>query len=257
MLKKIFGLLALILLINFSAVDAAQVPAVTDNTKILSAQEIDALNKKIRRVEQAHKIKIGVTFVKSTGGKDIAVASRELLEKNFRGGQNGSIVLLVDMKQRRYEIDTDPTMRSIISDDAGIPFLKEHFQPAMTSGDYSGAVSNFVDGVENLLIYYESNGVPYGTRTGFDPMAAVMAVVIALFLGISIRSWLIGSMSNIRHAAQATDYLKRETVRFNEKRDTFLFMNVKRRPKGGSNRGGGSGGGHGGGSGHGGGGGSF
>ena len=256
MLKKFFGLLALVVLMNFSVVDAAQVPSVTDNAKILDAQEIDALNKKIRTVEQAHKIKIGVAFVKSTGGKDIVAASNELLEKNFRGGQNGSIVLLVVMKQRKYEIDTDPTMRKIISDDAGISFLKEHFQPAMTSGDYSGAANNFVDGVDNLLTYYETNGVPYGTRTGFDPMAATMAVVIALFCGVVIRSWLIGSMSNIRHAAQATDYLKRETVQFSEKRDTFLFMNVKRRPKGGSNRGGGGGGSHGGG-GHGGGGGSF
>ena len=76
--------------------------------------------------------------------------------------------------------------------------------------------------------------------------------VIALPFGVMIRSWLIGSMSNVRHAMEAIDYLKRNTVKFTEKRDTFLFMNVKRRPRGGGR----SGGGHGGG-GHGGGGGSF
>lgn len=248
-MKKIFALIALMLMI-FSAADAAVQP-VTDKAGVMKTVEIATLNEKIRNIEHVHKIKIGVEFVKSTGGRDIAVASRELLEKNFSNSQNGSIVLLVDMNQRKYEMDTNPTMRERITDSDGVPFLKDKFQAALSAGDYVGAVDNFVDGVDELMTHYETNGVPYGARApgAFDPMAAAVAVVIALFLGVTIRSWLIGSMSNIRHALEATDYLKRDTVKFTERRDTFLFMNVKRRPKGGSN--------HGGGSGHGGGGGSF
>lgn len=259
MLKKFFGLLALILLMNFSAVDAALNPvaSVIDRAGLLDEQEISTLNEKIRRVESAHKIKIGVAFVKTTGGRDMVTASHELLEKNFRGGPNGSIVLLVNMNNRKYEIDTDPKMRERVTDFDGIDFLKEKFQPDLSDGNYYGAVNDFVDGVDELVTFYETNGGAYGNVApqGFDPVAAAIALVVALFLGVSIRSYLIGSMSNIRHAAEATDYLKRDTVRFTEKRDTFLFMNVKRRPKGGG--GGRSGGGSHGGGGHGGGGGSF
>ena len=142
-----------------------------------------------------------------------------------------------------------------ITDTSGIPFLKDKFQSDLSAGNYYGAVNNFVDGVDELLTYYETKGIAYGQRAPgeFDPMAAGLAVVIALFLGIMIRSTLIGKMSNIHRAMEAIDYLKKNTVKLTENRDTFLFMSVKRRPK---SSGGSRGGGHGGG-GHGGGGGSF
>ena len=253
-MKKIFALL-IIFLINFSVV-AAQIEAVTDNAGVLKPQEIELLNKKIRNVEQQHKIKIGVAFVKSVVGRDMIKASNDFLDKNFANGKNGGIVLLVDMAQRKYEMSTDSRMREIITDSHGIPFLKEEFQPDLSSGNYYGAADNFIAGVDELLTHYETNGVPYGQRKPgeIDPMAAAVAGVVAIFCGVMIRSMLIGSMTNIRHAREATDYLKKNSVKFLEARDTFLFMNVQRRPKGGSGRRGG--GGHGGG-GHGGGGGSF
>lgn len=249
-------LTALILALNFSVTSAAQVNPVIDDAGLLQTIEVIQLNEKIRAVQQAHKIKIGVVFTKSVGGRDMVKVSNEVLDKNFANGANGSIVLLVAMNVRKYEMSTNSVMRDKITDYDGIPFLKDKFKSSLSAGDYYGAANNFVDGVDELMTYYETNGAPYRQQApeGFDPMAACGAVVISLLIGISIRSWLIGSMSNVRHAIEAIDYLKRNTVKFTEKRDTFLFMNVKRRPRGGGGRSGG--GGHGGG-GHGGGGGSF
>ena len=114
------------------------------------------------------------------------------------------------------------------------------------------------DLIDELMTYYETNGIAYGQRKPgeFDPTAAMVAFGLAIFLGVMIRSMLIGSMSNIHRAKLATDYLKKNSVKFLESRDTFLFMNVQRKPRGG---GGGSrsGGSSGHSSGHGGGGGSF
>lgn len=251
MLKKFFAVLTLILALNFSVTDAAVQP-VTDQAGLMSTQEVDALNQKIRDVQQAHKIKIGVVFVKSLGGRDPVRASDELLNQNFANSINGSILLLVDINERRYEIATNPLMSERITTSDGIATLKDTFKSSLSGGDYYGAVNNFVDGVDELMTYYETNGAPYGTRSaeGFDPMAAFGAVVVALFIGVTIRSWLISSMSNIRHVMTATDYLKRDTVKLTENRNTFLFRNIKRRPKsgGGSRGGGGHSGGGGGGS---------
>lgn len=256
-MKKFLSLIALILLISFSAASAERLEPVTDQAKLLKAHEVELLNQRIRKIEQAHKIKIGVVFVKSIGNSDMVTASHELLEKNFSNSSNGSIVLLVAMDKRKYEMDTNPRMRERITDSDGITFLKEKFQPDLSAGNYYSAANNFADGVDELLTYYETNGVAYGQRAPgeIDPMAAAVAAVTAIILGVFIRSFLIGAMSNIHHAMEATDYLKKNTVKLTENRDTFLFMNVKRRPKssGGGRRGGG---GHGGG-GHGGGGGSF
>ena len=256
MLKKFLGLLAIIFLLNISTASAAQIASVTDEVGLLKATEIELLNQRIRKIEQAHKIKIGVAFVKSIGSSDMVTASNNFLDKYFANGLNGGIVLLVAMDKRKYEMSTDRRMINIITDYDGIPYLKESFQSDLSAGDYFGATNNFIDGVDELLTYYETNGVAYGQRKPgeFDPMAAGLAVVISIFIGVMVRSSLIGSMSNIHSAQEAIDYLKKNTVKLKESRDTFLFMNVQRRPKGGNRRS--SGGGHGGG-GHGGGGGSF
>ena len=255
-MKKFLSLIALILLISFSTASAERLEPVTDQAGLLKAQEIKQLNQKIRDVEQAHKVKIGVVFVKSIGNSDMVTASNDLVDKYFANGANGGIVLLVAMDKRKYEMSTNRRMVERITDYDGIPFLKESFQSDLSAGDYYGAVNNFVDGVDELLTYYETKGVPYGQRAPgeFDPIAAGIAVVTSIVLGFFVRSFLIGSMSNIHHAMEATDYLKKKTVKITENRDTFLFMNVQRRAKSSGRSS--SGGSHGGG-GHGGGGGSF
>lgn len=250
MLKKFLSLIALILLISFfSMASAAQ--SVTDKAGVLKDTEIELLNQKIHDIERAHKIKIGVAFVKSIGGRDIFQASEDILYQNFANGKNGGIVLLVDMNNRKYEMATDTRMVEKITDGNGIPFLKDKFTSELSAGNYYGAVNNFADGVDELMTYYETNGVAYGQRKPgeVDPMAVCLAVVIAIFIGVMIRSILIGSMSNVHHAMEAIDYLKKNTVKITENRDTFLFMSVKRRPKssgrsssGGGHRGGGGGG---------------
>lgn len=255
-MKKFLSLIALILLISFSSASAERLDPVTDQAGLLKAHEIELLNQRIRNVEQAHKIKIGIVFVKSIGNSDMITASNDLVDQAFNNGMNGGIVLLVAMDMRKYEMATDRRMLNIITDYDGIPYLKDSFQSDLSAGNYYGAVNNFVDGVDELLTYYETHGVPYGQRAPgeFDPMAAAIAVVSSIVLGVFIRSSLIGSMSNIHHAMEAIDYLKKNTVKLTENRDTFLFMNVQRRPKssGGNRSGGGSHGGS-----HGGGGGSF
>lgn len=255
-MKKFLSLIALILLINFSVAGAARLDPVTDNVGLMKATEIELLNQRIRNVEQKHKIKIGVAFVKSIGSSDMVTASNDFLDQNFANGTNGGIILLVAMDKRKYEMSTDRRMVERITDMDGIPFLKDKFQSDLSAGNYYGAVNNFVDGVDELLTYYETNGVAYGQRKPgeFDPMAAGLAVIASIFIGIMVRSSLIGKMSNVHHAMEAIDYLKKNTVKLTENRDTFLFMNVRRRPRGGG--GGARGSGHGGG-GHGGGGGSF
>ena len=256
MIKKFLSLIALLVLINFSTASAAQIQPVTDEAGVLKATEVELLNQRIRKIEQAHKIKIGVAFVKSIGNTDMIRASNNLLDQYFNNGMNGGIVLLVAMDKRKYEMSTDRRMINIITDYDGIPFLKEKFQPDLSAGNYYRATNNFIDGVDELLTYYETNGVAYGTMTapeGLDPIAGAGAFILSIIIGVMVRSSLIGKMSNIRHAMAAIDYLQKNSVKLKENRDTFLFMNVQRRARGGGNRGGGS---HGGG-GHGGGGGSF
>ena len=62
-------------------------------------------------------------------------------------------------------------------------------------------------------------------------LALVIAILIALFIGVSFRQYLIDSMSNVSVAQEATDYLQRDTVNITMELDTYLFTNISVIPK--------------------------
>ena len=251
MIKKFCAIFIFALMIN--AVTFAS--PVVDEANLLSAAEIQALNKKIASIEQKHGVRIDIDFLRTIGNREISIAARTLLEQNLNDGRNGNILLLVVMDQRNWYISTDGQMDARIPNVSGIG---RAFVNSLTDGDYSSACSKFLDAVDSSLSYYEQNGAAYDG--GFNPAAAMIAVVLGLMFGVMVRGRLISGMSNIHHETTATDYLKRETFKLLTNRDIYLFTNVTRRPKSSGNgamaHSGGKGGGHGGSSG-GGGGGSF
>ena len=252
MLKKICAILILIVAASFGTSSAAPYnekilgATVFDDTDSLSAAEIENLTEKIRALEQKHGVKIGVEFHSHLSGS-IDTAAHYMLEKHYSGAQNGGIIFLVDMGQRNWYIATDSRMSNFIPH---VSDITGGVKQNLGSGDFYGACSSYLDAVDKSLTYYAQNGAAYNPNAGFNPMAAIFAVIGGICFGMMVRSWLIGSMTNVRHAAAAMDYLKRETVKFQIQRDTYLFTNVVRRPKptggGGSGGGGGRGGGGGG-----------
>ena len=257
MIKKIFLLTAIFLLsfsVTFAAANVEQQQdlnlSVVDTAKILNKNQIQTLTAKIQQLEQKHKIRIGINFLKSIGGKNIDNVANEQLRKYFGDGQNGGIVLVVTMEPRNWNIALDAKLTQRILSYSDVAYHSDDFYNNLHENHFFDAANVYLDSVDALLNYYEANGTPYDRSQEFNPMALGMAILIAIVLGFAIRSWLIGSMSNIKFAKTATDYLKRESVRLTEQRDTYLYTNVSRRPKsrssnssGGRNLGGGSSGG--------------
>lgn len=272
MIKKFFAFAMLIVMLNFTTALAAQSIAdysdniessfadningkknsasVVDTQNLLTADEINRLTQKIQQVEQKHQVKIGIEFLKNTHGQSLDNAANSLLDKNFSGAQNGGILLLVVMDTRKWKISTDSTMRQRIPD-AQTAAIANNFVSYLSDGYYYDACNRYIDDVDKYLTYYETNGTPYDPSSEFDPLALMIAIFLAIIGAVMFRSMLIGSMSNVHTALSAMDYLKRETVKLTEKKDTYLFTNVTRRRKSrsSSSSGGGGGGSHGGSSG--------
>ena len=231
MIKKFFVLVAVIFAVNFSTVFAMD--SVTDTAHLLSTNEIQMLTQKIQQVEQKHKIKIGVNFAHSIGGHDVEIVAKNFLKKNFSDGQNGGIVLLVAMDVRKWRIVTDEKMESRLNavNVSGVG----GFVDKLTEGNYYSAAESYINAVDKMLTYYEQNGSPYDPVNEFNPLALMAAIVISIVIGFMIRSGLIGSMSNVRHAFSAGNYLKNDSVNIINSQDIYLFTNVSRRPKPTSN----------------------
>ena len=202
--------------------------SVVDDANVLGEKNIQALSAKIKQVEQKHGVRIGVNFYKTIGNQNVDTTANHLLKK--------------------YALDAKLTQRILSYTD--VAYLNDGFMDKMHNDNFAGAADIYVKNVDELLTYYEQNGKPFDRTEQFNPMALGAAVLIAIVLGFFVRSILIGSMSNVHHAQEAADYLKRDTVKLTDRRDTYLFTNVTRRPKssgnkssGGGSRGGGSSGG--------------
>ncbi len=262
-MKKFF-LLAALLLLMLTAVAAAQpsepirqssiIKSVTDSAELLSADQEQALTTKVQSLETKHGVRIGVVTLKSARGLEIKSIADNLLDDYFAGGRNGSIALIVVMDTHQWYISTDAQMKRRITNEDGIPYLKEQFVSEMTAGKFYEAFNNYADSLDRMLAYYEQNDMPFGHSTGVAPEAIGGAFIVFLITMFTVRSSMIAAMSNVHQASEASDYLIRNSVDIIDSRDMFLFTRVTRQSK---SRGRSGGGGGGGGGGHGGGGGSF
>ena len=59
----------------------------------------------------------------------------------------------------------------------------------------------------------------------------IISILIALFFAYFFRVSLIDSMSNVKPASEAQEYLKRDTVNITTSIDTYLYTNISVVPK--------------------------
>ena len=224
------GACLLILLLCQSLAMAAS--PVSDQAKLLSSPQREALAAKIQQVEAAHKVKIGIcTLQNLPQGMSVGKYANNTLDNNYAGGENGSIVLVIAMGSRDWYISTDNNMRARIADETGIKGLKNLFLEDLSDGEYEAGFNAFVNGVDKYLSYYEKEGKPYDPADEFDILAAILAVAVAAAGGFFFAYYLICGMSNVAPALEAGKYLRKDTVDINQRQDRYLFTTVTRRTK--------------------------
>ena len=148
---------------------------------------------------------------------------------------------------RRWQIATDPKMRKMITDERGIPKLKESFIDALKKGDYAKAFTNYATTTDFLVNYYAKEGEAYDPSKEFSGGALAGGGAIALGIAALIRKVLMGQMSNVQPASDASAYLNKESFGLTGSNDTYLYTTTAVIPKkkensGGSSSGGSSGG---------------
>ena len=229
-LTALQGACLLVLLLCQSLAMAAA--PVSDQAGLLSDSQREALVAKIKQVETAHKVKIGIcTLQNLPQGVPVGKFANNVLDKNYAGGENGSIVLVIAMGSRDWYISTDNNMRARITDEQGINGLKGLFLEDLSDGKYNTSFNAFVDGVDKYLTYYEQEGKPYDPADEFNMLAAILAATVAAVGGFGFAYYLICGMSNVAPALEASAYLKKDTVDISQRQDRYLYTTVTRRKK--------------------------
>ena len=202
---------------------------VVDEADLLTADEEKALDAKLAAVEQSHKVRILVGTMKDTGGAALGKVANNVVEQI--PGENGTIVLLLSMKERDWYISTDNKMRARITDGKGVEYLSGEFLPDLKEGKYAAAFTTFAATTDEMLTYYEKEGEPYDPANALNLMALGIALACALILGGTIYYMLYEYESNVTFVAEADAYLNHDSFRLTQDEDNFLYTTVTRRTK--------------------------
>ena len=244
--KSLSALLALLLLLFLTSIALAvpkQAPPpkaqeqeqiigadrVIDEADILTDSEEKELDAKIATIEQSHKVRILIGTMKSTDGTPLGKIANNVVDQI--PADNGTIVLLLSMKERDWYISTDNKMRTRITDGKGVDYLAGEFLPDLKEGKYAAAFTAFAATTDEMLTYYEKEGEPYDPANAFDLMALGIALACALILGGTIYYMLYEYESNVRSAAEADAYLNHDSFQLTQSEDNFLYTTVTRREK--------------------------
>ena len=244
--KSLSALLALLLLLCTASVALAvpkQAPPpkaqtqeqgigadrVIDEAEILTDSEEKELDAKIATIEQSHKVRILIGTMKSTDGTPLGKIANNVVDQI--PADNGTIVLLLSMKERDWYISTDNKMRARITDGKGVDYLAGEFLPDLKENKYDAAFTTFAATTDEMLTYYEKEGEPYDPANAFDLMALGIALACALILGGTIYYMLYEYESNVRSAAEADAYLNHDSFQLTQSEDNFLYTTVTRRAK--------------------------
>ena len=244
--KSLSALLALLLLLCTASVALAvpkQAPPpkaqtqeqgigadrVIDEAEILTDSEEKELDAKIATIEQSHKVRILIGTMKSTDGTPLGKIANNVVDQI--PADNGTIVLLLSMKERDWYISTDNKMRARITDGKGVEYLSGEFLPDLKEGKYAAAFTTFAATTDEMLTYYEKEGEPYDPANAFNLMAFGIALACALILGGIIYYMLCEYESNVRSATEADAYLNHDTFRLEQSEDNYLYTTVTREAK--------------------------
>lgn len=181
----------------------------------------------LQDTEARYGVRVAVVTVASTKGVKAGTYANQLLDRDYKDGQNGNMVLLLAMDRHDWYVATDKAMKEKISNKKGIPYLKDAFLPALKDGHYAKAFEAYGQSSAKLLAYYQEKGKAYDPADAFSPLALAVALVLAVGGGVAFRAYLISRMSNVRQAAAADAYVDAGSFHLTDSRDTFVFMTVQ------------------------------
>ena len=242
--KSLSALLALLLLLCITSIALAmprqtqqpkaqngiEAECIIDEADILTDSEETALNARLTAIEETHRVRILIGTLKGTNEQALDKVANNVVDQ-IATAENGTIVLLLSMKERDWYISADNKMRARITDGKGIDYLAGKFLPDLKENKYAAAFTAFAKTTDEMLTYYEKEGKPYDPANAFNLMAFGIALACALILGGTIYYILYECGGNVTSATEADAYLNQDSFTLTQNEDNYLYTSISRQAK--------------------------
>lgn len=154
----------------------APVPALTgrvvDQAGILSAEQRQAISRKLEAFEQAKGSQVAVLVVPTTGGEAIEDFATRVTDqwKLGRAGVDDGVLLLIAMQERRMRIQTGRGVQGSLTDALSKRIIAERVTPFFRAGDFPGGIAA---GVDSILAAVSGESLPPPSKGGSSSPGAL------------------------------------------------------------------------------------
>lgn len=126
---------------------------VVDQANVITAQSRDALETKLKELEDKSSIQLVVATVKSLQGSDIETYANGLFRfwKLGQAQKNNGVLLLVAPAEHKVRIEVGYGLEGTLTDALSSVIIASAIVPRFKAGDFSGGIERGVDGIINVL----------------------------------------------------------------------------------------------------------
>lgn len=196
-----------------------------DNADLLSDTEEAELEAKLSEASERLEADI-VILTEESIDKDPESYADDYFDYNGYGLDG--LILLVDMGGRHWHISTCGVCVDGF-DGAGLDYVSENVEDDLHEGEYLICFNTFADRSDEVLTAIRSG------KSFKQPFAFFTTLIICLVIGfvVALIVTLImkGKLKSVRSKAEASDYLKSDSLNITVARDIFLYRQVTRTAK--------------------------
>jgi len=248
MKRSLTLILALLIALSMALPVFAQDPLIVDNADLLSALQEASLTQKAVSIREDYDFEAVIVTVQSLEGASVEAYADDFYDYNGYGcGENrDGILLLLAMDEREYHITTTGYGITAFTD-YGMDLMADEFVSYLSSGDYSGGFSRFLELVREYLevakagqpidINYDYQDYTFNQMTASERLAYYLKVCLGhlpifLIIGFIISLIAVGSMKgqlkSIRTQTAASSYQDNLGLQLSTNEDLFLYSTTTR-----------------------------
>ena len=206
-MQKLFALFVLFFLpVSLFAFTVPAKPTgfVQDYAKILSVEQVSALENKLEAFERQTTNEIAVVTIPSLDGDTIENVAQEIFTKWGIGkkDKNNGVLLLISLSDRKTRIHTGYGVEGDLTDIGTSYIQSDVITPAFRAGDYYGGLNGAVDAMMTALGGQQIVPDTYNTQqtssdTNFGLIFGFGLIILQWFLAIFARSksWWEGGVA--------------------------------------------------------------
>lgn len=226
-------LLCLLLPLYASATGIAAEELVTDEAGILSAEEIERLERVAAQVSEQYGCGVYIVTVEDfqSYGSNVEAASEAVYRQRGMGygAEKSGILLLLSMADRDYDLAIYGRTAITAFTDYGQEELADSFLPYFRRDDWAGGFEKFVNNAAyllqraaegdpvDILVYGDTERAPMGTG-----MKLLLSIAPACLISGGVCLGMRGKMKTAKTKTTAEDYVVPGSLQLSVNTDRFL-----------------------------------